>query len=117
MVLLITADVVFLGENMWLSLAGLLSGTFIGIGRFRCSKWILRRVLRANTEQSLLHGNVAFTLSQFVLLPVIALAYFLNIWVLYGLIAGLLIIPTGIMINSITEALGITKNNFMLGGD
>ena len=111
LILLSAADFVFPDSGRWTVLAGLLAGALLGIGRLSGSQWILKKILGANGENP--SGSMAaYALNQFVLLPVIALAYFLSVRAFYGLIAGLLIIPLIIMVNSITEAFGITKNNF-----
>lgn len=111
LILLTAADLVFLKNNKWLVLAGLLAGAFLSIGRFLSNELILKKIFEFNGKKTIA-GSIAFAVNQLVLLPVIALAYFLNIWILYGLIAGILAAPIIIMINSITEAFGITKNNF-----
>jgi fatty-acid desaturase len=55
---------------------------------------------------------VLFAISQLILLPLLFIAYFINQWVFAGFVTGILLVPLVIMINSITEAFGITKNHF-----
>lgn len=116
---LLTAAVLLLPVGgRWLALAGLFAGTIIGIARFRCNEWVLKRVFgQKGTRLSSGGAAVAFTVNELMLLPAMALTYSLSAYALCGLVAGLLTIPAGILFNSITEALGITKNGFTLGGD
>lgn len=112
MILLTAAELLFCKSNRWFILGGLLAGALISIGRLCGNEWILKRIFKLNGGKAAAVGIVAFTLNQFVLLPVIVLTYFINTWALYGLIAGILVVPVIIMINSITEAFGVTKNSF-----
>lgn len=112
LILLTAAELVFLKGNRWFILGGLLAGAFISIGRLCSNEWILKRIFKLSGGKAVVGSTFAFTLSQFVLLPVIVLTYFINVWALYGLIAGVLVVPIIIMMNSITEAFGITKNSF-----
>jgi len=112
LIIMTAADIAFLGSNRWLVLAGLFIGVFVSIGRIFSNEWMLMKIFQLNKGKAVAGSIVVFTISQLVLIPVIVLTYFLSVWILYGLIAGILIIPIAIMINSITEALGITKNSF-----
>lgn len=112
LIVLAVADLVFLENKRWLVLAGLLAGSLIAIGRLGCNEWLLRNIFRPAGKKAPVGGIAAFTLNQLVLLAFIVLAFLMNIWVLYGFLAGVLAAPLVIMFNSITEAFGITKNNF-----
>ena len=102
----------FLKSNRWFVLGGLLAGAFISIGRLSSNEWILKKTLKPSGGKSVAGSIIAFTLSQLVMLPVVVLTYFIDVWALYGLVAGVLVVPFIIMMNSITEAFGITKNSF-----
>lgn len=116
LLLLAAADLAFLGSSRWLVFGGLLAGTAISAGRFISNEWLLRKIFFSRKKTAA--GSIAtFTLSFLFLFALIAAACFLNIWVWYGAVAGALTVPIMIMINSITEALGITNNKFQLGGD
>lgn len=112
LILLMTVDLAFLEKNRWLVLAGLLVGAFVSVGRFSSNEWLLKKVFQLNGDKAVTGSIVAFTLNQLILMPIIAITYFLNVWALYGLVVGFLVVPAIIMINSITEAFGITKNSF-----
>lgn len=111
-IILTAADIAFLGSNRWLILYGLLFGTAVGLARLLSNEWILKVTFKAGKGKVLTGSIAAFTINQLALVPIILLAYFLSGWLLCGLITGLLIVPAIVMINSITEAFGITKNSF-----
>jgi hypothetical protein len=102
----------FFENDKWHILYGLLAGVFVSLGRLGSNEWIFRKVFNLKGEKAAVGSITAFTASQLVLMLIIIIAYFISVWVLYGLIAGILAVPVIIMINSITEAFGITKNNF-----
>ena len=106
------ADLVFLEKNRWLALAGLFEGVLLSLARLIGNGRILKAILQLNGNKAVGVGILVFTAFQLALLPVILLLYFLNAWTLYGFVAGILAVPAVVMVNSITEAFGITKNNF-----
>lgn len=113
LVILLTAvDIAFLGSNRWFALGGLLLGTVVSLGRLLSNEWILKVTFKASKGKALAGSIAAFTINQLALVPMILLAYFLNLWLFGGLIAGFLVVPAIVMLNSITEAFGITKNSF-----
>lgn len=113
LVIILTAvDIAFLGSNRWLVLGGLLLGTVVSLGRMFSNEWILKVTFKAGKGKAMAGSIAAFTINQLALAPMMLLAYFLNIWLFCGLIAGFLVVPAIVMINSITEAFGITKNSF-----
>ena len=112
LILLTAAELLFLKSNRWFVLEGLLAGAFISIGRLSSNEWILKKTLKSNGGQAVAGSIVAFILSYLVLISVITFIYFLNVWAFYGLITGILVVPIIIMMNSITEMFGITKNRF-----
>lgn len=112
LILLSAADLAFLGENRWLTLAGLLAGTSLSIARLIVNEWLFKEVFKLSGGKAAAGSILVFTAVQLVLLPVLLLLYFLSAWILYGFVAGILAVPVIVMVNSITEAFGITKNNF-----
>lgn len=111
LVLLTAADLAFLGNHKWLVLAGVFAGAFISVGRLFSNEFILKKIFELNGKKTIA-GSMAFAMNQLILLPVIALAYSLSVWILVGFIAGILTVPIIVMINSVTEAFEITKNDF-----
>lgn len=116
MVLMSAIDIIVIDEK-WHVLTGLLSGTFVSIFRFGSNALILSNAMGVKQDDrcSIFSSEfiiVLFGLSQLILLPLLFLAYFISQWVFAGFIAGIITIPVVIMVNSITEAFGITKNHF-----
>jgi hypothetical protein len=113
--LLSIIDVIML-ENKWFVLIGLIVGALLSVVKFSCNAWVLAGILGVDQakRKKLSPGisAVLFTFSQLILLPLLFLAYYINQWVFAGFVAGILLVPLVIMINSITEAFGITKNHF-----
>lgn len=111
-ILLAAADLAFLGSDRWPLLAGLAVGALFGACRLGCNHWIYTKVFHTAGGKTLAGSIAAFTAAELFLLPVVAIIYFFSVFALYGFIAGVLTVPAVIMVNSITEAFGITKNNF-----
>lgn len=104
-------------ENKWPAFAGLAAGTFMGAAKFSGNAWALAGILGCPSQEGrsgpARHtSSVIFLLNQIILLPFLFLAYNLGQWVFWGVVAGILTIPLLIMLNSITEAFGITRNHF-----
>lgn len=112
LLLLSAADLVFLGKNSWLAFTGLLAGTLLSIVRLVGNEWLFKEVFKFNGGKAVAGSILVFTAIQLILLPIILLLYFLNTWILFGFVAGILAVPVIVMVNSITEAFGMTKNNF-----
>lgn len=96
---------------------GLLLGSAVSVFKFGSYAWIFKRIestaagaeQKANLSRNSMFGFLA---NQVVILLLLFAAYFLNPWFFAGIVAGVLLVPFVIMINSITEALKITSNNF-----
>lgn len=104
-------------KNRWLVLAGFTAGTALSLLKFGSNTLALGRIYSSNQEtdpkkQGSISGVILLIVNQIMLLPMILMSYFLNRWVFWGLIAGILSVPFVIMLNSITEAIGITENHF-----
>lgn len=106
------ADLVFGGGRKWVLLLGFLAGAVFNMFLFCGNGWILKKIAQPGSTRNAIGGAALFSIFQLILFPAAVLAYCVSIWVLYGFAAGVLVIPLVIMINSMTEAFGITKNNF-----
>jgi hypothetical protein len=107
-------DIVWI-QQRWSVLIGLFSGGIISTMRFGSNTWIINRIVSVNTPQSknpARSSMLFFLVNQIILLPVLFTAYFINLWFFTGIVAGILLVPFVIMINCVTEASGITHNNF-----
>ena len=101
-------------KNRWFVLIGLIAGTILSVAKFGGYAWIFARICNTDStkKQAPRSSITVFVLNQLILLPLLFLAYFLSNWIFAGFVAGILIVPFVIMINNITEVLGITKNHF-----
>lgn len=106
------ADLIFLGNNRWLVLAGLTVGTLLSVARLMGNEWLFRKIFQLTGGKAVAGSILVFTGLQLILLPVILLVYFVSVWTLYGFVAGVLAVPAVVMINSVTETFKMTKNNF-----
>lgn len=116
MILLSIFDIT-LFENRWLVFVGLIVGSILSIVKFGSNAWVFEGIF--GTDENNGHKKLAphssvvvFAINQIILLPLLLLSYYISQWVFTGFIAGILVVPFVIMINSITEAFGITKNHF-----
>lgn len=110
--LLAAAAAVFLGSGRWPALAGLLAGAFLGAGRFRSNEWIFAKILGEKGGKAAAAGAALYAAGMLALFAALASAYFLNSWLFRGVLAGLFLNPAVIMLNSVTEAFGVTRNGF-----
>ena len=113
-ILLSIIDIVWMKQR-WSILAGLSLGGILSIVKFGGNAWLIGRITSAGTPQTknpAKSGMLFFLINQLILLPVLFIAYFINTWFFAGIVAGILLVPFVIMINCVTEASGITHNNF-----
>jgi hypothetical protein len=96
-------------------LIGFYSGGALSILRYLSNAWIFS-IKQNNENKLLLHLKtiVLFFGNQILLLTLLFIYFSLNRWLFIGLIAGVLLAPFIVVINSITEVFGITKNGFYL---
>lgn len=97
-------------------MGGLIAGTVFSLLSFGSTATLMENVFNQKNSSSE-SGKHTFNYVKYfgvkfstILLLYASLKY--NIWFFAGLTAGILHVPAVIMINSITEAMGITHNNF-----
>lgn len=104
-------------EERWYALSGLLAGSIYSVLRLGSYAWVFGRLLFLDSgavhKTGYASGNLTlFIFNQIALLPLLYLALKLNGTFFTGAVAGILLVPAVLFVNSITEALGITHNNF-----
>lgn len=104
-------------QNQRLILAGLTVGAAFSVGKFTSYAWVFGKTLcesqvALGRKPAAIGNMAAFIINQLILLPLLFLSYFFNHSFFAGFCAGILLVPLIILINSITEILGITKNHF-----
>lgn len=115
--ILVSIIVLILVEQKWIILAGLFLGAVISLIRFSSYGIVFERIFLANvtaTRKGLsIVGSLAiFAINQLILVPLLFIAYKLNPYFFAGIFAGLLFLPFILFVNCLTEATGITHNNF-----
>lgn len=115
--ILLSTIVLIWFEARWFTLSGLIFGSAYGVVKFGSFAWIFNRI--GSSEASAVHksklakeGMLGLLINQILIFPLLLAAYFLNHWFFTGFVAGILLVPFVLMLNSVTEALKITDNNF-----
>ena len=103
-VILSIIDIIWIGQR-WIVLAGLSIGMIFSVLRFDSYAMVLKK----NNAYGII---IVFIINQVVLLPLLFIALKLNQYFFTGTVAGILLVPSVLLINSITEAFSITNNNF-----
>ncbi len=117
LLLLLILDFAVLKDGRWPVLVGLLAGALLSAARFGGRVLVFCKLPGANpvhrAHSRALAGSIAlFSFNELILLPLLLLTYFLGHWIFAGFAAGILLVPAVVMINSVTEAFGITQNSF-----
>lgn len=115
-ILLSIIDMVLIRQR-WSALSGLSAGAVFGILKFGSYSWVFGRIASEIAAGTLKGtgaglGVLVFAFNQVLLLPFLYLAYKLGMWLFTGFVAGILLVPFVIMLNCLTEAVGITHNDF-----
>lgn len=112
LVLLMIIDVAFF-EDKGVIFAGLLLGAACGLTRFFFMSQTYRRLLgRGTPSQTTFIALFAFIVSLLGTIAVLVASIITNLWLFGGATAGILLVPIILTINSLTEGVGITHNNF-----
>lgn len=104
-------------KQRWFAFAGIFSGGILSILRFGSSTAVFTRITAAVPGSApVRHGAgvsvLVYVINQVILLPLIFVAYKLGQWFFSGFVAGILLVPFVVMLNSVTEILAITHNEF-----
>lgn len=110
--ILVLLDLIFLNQR-WYVLAGLFLGTSFGIVKLNSTLSMLKTVLpRGESSQAVRGGLRNYILGSLSTLVILIASVITNLWFFAGTVTGLLLVTLVILINSITEALHVTHNNF-----
>lgn len=100
-------------QQKWMVLTGLFAGGIFSILRFGSLSDMITSLLNGGNNQSAaLRSVLSYVLSIITLVILMAASLLYNRWFAAGMITGILLVPFIIFINSLTEGLGITHNNF-----
>jgi len=105
---------IMLVSQRWAVLAGLTLGGILSLIRFGSMSAFFSRVLLPDygKQATVLLIIIRQVANQVFTIIFLALSLMLCLEFFAGAVVGILIVPLVIMINGITEGLGITKNNF-----
>lgn len=114
LIILLVLDFAFI-DKKWMTAAGLIIGSIIGILKFAfMSNYISAVLMQGEKRLSKRKLFVKYLLVQFATILVLAVSILISIWLFFGVTAGILLLPFVILINIFTEALSLSHNNFQL---
>lgn len=110
---LFTVAALVLCSHKYMFIMGLTAGSAFGVLRFASYAKTFSRILSPDKVTGSAFRSICkviINLALTVLLLVISLKF--SQWMFFGVLAGTSAIPLAIVFNAVTEALGITNNNF-----
>jgi hypothetical protein len=111
-IILAFMDIVFIGQR-WIVLTGLFVGLVISVLKLDITGKIYSRVLGIEGKFiSVSQSMLIYVLIQILVVILLAVAIKLSVWLFFGATTGVLLVPCVILVNSLTETLRITHNNF-----
>lgn len=110
MLLVITSLIFF--DNRWNMVIGLTCGALVGILKYIALSKYISNILFKEQGKQYLRIFVNFLSLQAITILLMVFSIKISLWSFFGIVAGLLLIPAIITINSFTEALGMSHNNF-----
>lgn len=114
LIILLILNFVFV-DKKWIVAVGLICGSIFSMQKFGITTTYISSELRRG-EKSLSQRSVfvKYLLMQSAIILLLVVAIYLNLWFFFGVVAGVLLLPAVILTNIITEALGLSHNNFQL---
>lgn len=115
-ILLSIIDIMVVNQR-WFAFAGLIIGGAYSVLRFTAYVYVFKVALLPISgtvyKKRYSYGIMAtFIVSLILLLPLLYIALKIHQWFFVGTVSGILLVPCVIFINSITEVMRITHNNF-----
>ena len=115
-VILAILDIV-LFKNRWYCLVGLFLGGIFSVSKFRSYSMVFTRIIgsasiNVKNSHAVRNSLIVFFINQIILLPILFISLKFNSWFFMGIVAGILLVPLVLMINTITEPLRLTHNNY-----
>lgn len=106
----IVAVIFFSGR--WAFLAGLALGYGTVILKLYAMGRMLDGLLVRRQSPAFLGGLVQYLLRFGLLFLIMVVSAVIDTWMLFGSLAGAIALPIVVMVNGMTEAMGLTHNNF-----
>ncbi len=112
LVILLILDLAFI-DRKWITAAGLILGSLFGMLKFAVtSNYISGKLRQGEKRFSKRNGLVKYLLVQPATILLLAVSIYFSVWFFFGVVGGILLLPVIILTNIITEALGLSHNNF-----
>jgi hypothetical protein len=114
---LIGSAVSLIFPSRWMIILGLMAGAGMSIFRFGGYAWIYGRITTGkeyNAGSAAIKSVLIFLANQILLIVLLFGVYRIHHAMFVGLVIGVLFAALSLIINSITEALGLTKNQFFM---
>jgi hypothetical protein len=108
---LVILNLIFVSQRMYVML-GLIIGSIFGFMRFSSLGATISRLVLHDKSNTVKETFIRYMVNHVAMIVLCAVSIRYSLWMFIGVIAGVLIIPVIIMINGITEGLGVTHNRF-----
>ena len=108
---LVILNLIFVSQRMYVML-GLIIGSVFGFMRFSSFGATISRLVLHDKSSTIKETFIRYMVNHVAMIVLCAVSIKYSLWMFTGVIAGVLIIPGIIMINGITEGLGVTHNRF-----
>lgn len=100
-------------KDKWVSLAGLIIGSIFTLMRFSSLSKTVKVIIESKIDgPSPIRIVFTYVLNLLALIVLMAVSVKINVWLFGGITCGVLLVPFILTVNSFTEGLGITHNNF-----
>lgn len=109
--ILICISIIIFGRNFEV-IVGVVLGYLISLLRLRTLSGILKKMVGNAVKQVKKYSPVSYIFVQLFTILILILAVMKSAPFFLAVFTGILVVPLTILINSLTELLGITRNNF-----
>lgn len=93
-------------------LIGLFLGSILSLLRFFIMGSSLNNLLGLSKSSAVTYSLLRYVINQMLVFFLLVILSQINMWMLCGAMVGVMIVPFIVIVNSITEGLGLTHNNF-----
>ncbi|MCX8129562.1 MAG: hypothetical protein N3I35_05600 [Clostridia bacterium] len=109
---LVIVDLVFL-HHKWFILLGLILGSLFSVFKFSSTATMYMRFLGHHDKNTVIMRSILkYILNQLATVALLVVSILFNFYLFIGTTAGILLVPSVLFINALTEGFGITHNNF-----
>lgn len=109
--ILVVPSLIFISHRFNVA-GGLLIGSFFGLFKFSSLSSMITRQLTTNRADVIVKPLFGIIMSQATMILLFAVSIKYSLWLFAGVLVGVLLVPLAILINGVTEGLGVTHNHF-----